>query len=770
MARRQFGLLPNEGGGLFEKTSNVRREKLDIVSMIDRQHDCLADEPPPCECVCPLGLDVRDFVRKIQAGLYAAAYKTYVEYAAVPGIICHLCHEPCKDACVRCGIDEAVSLRDLETFCWRQGKNASSELFFIPEKGKRLLIVGGGLTGICCALKLATRGYRVDLVEKGKRLGGRLLEFYSDKLSQELINDEFARLDGHSYLHVTLDTEASQGDGNAYDAVLIANEGMPREDEMRVSNVLYAPSHSVLEWDPLVAVKDGVEMSFLLEDYVKTGIWKTPRTLSRRSAYKPAKDTVRKAPKTAPSDGEKWTADNAKSEAERCILCSCENCKNVCEMLTWHRLNAKKLMVNVSDTINKHKFNRRTGIRPVMSCVQCGSCAKTCPVDIDLKHFCIETRRVLHKTEHLPSGYYDYWLNDMRHANGEESSVFVHQSGAQCKYIFFPGCQMGASNPEYVFASYEWLCETLSNEVALMLYCCGAPAYWAGDETLHMETLSVIRAQWIESRNPIFIASCPTCAELLKDHLPEIETVSMWRVMAEHIDRLPERATNGEVVSIFDPCSSKYDRQTQQNIRTLVRRAGYEIEELRYSGATARCCGYGGLVYSSNPQLVERIGEHNRSLGEREFVTYCTNCRDGFTSHGKPSRHILDVLFGDASSKFRKPCDLTQRRKNREKLKKLFHGGEARCEKETSPCDGVKLIIPDLTRDKMNQRLILEDNVKELIHFAETSGRRLYCEDEDVYTAHHEQGKVTLWAEYKPTDGGYLLLNAYAHRMRVEEK
>jgi ferredoxin len=426
-------------------------------------------------------------------------------------------------------------------------------------------------------------------------------------------------------------------------------------------------------------------------------------------------------------------------------------------------------MVNVSDTINKIRYTTRTGLRPVMSCTQCGVCERTCPVGIDLKRLCLETRRVLQKTGELPSGYYEYWLNDMRHGNGEESALFIPNFGYKYKYIYFPGCQMGASDPDYVVKSYEWLCLNFPGDTALMLYCCGAPAHWAGDEPLHSETMVKIRTVWRESGKPSFIVACPTCAEMFINHFPEINIVSLWGLMAE---RVPERNVKLGTVSVFDPCSSKYVSHMQRDIRMLIKKTGYDIEELKCGGELARCCGYGGLVYSSNPGLVELIGEHNRALGDLEFVTYCTNCRDSFATHKKPSRHILDILFFDGESRnLRCPADLSGRRKNRVALKRALLNetqGSERLE-EMTPYNDITLIISDETREKLDKRLILEENVKMVIHCAETSKKRLYCYEDDIYTAHQEQGKVTFWAQYRPVgNGAYLLLNAYLHRLRIE--
>jgi hypothetical protein len=370
----------------------------------------------------------------------------------------------------------------------------------------------------------------------------------------------------------------------------------------------------------------------------------------------------------------------------------------------------------------------------------------------------------------LPSGYYDYWLNDMEHANGESASLFVPSPDGNCRYLYFPGCQIGASDPDYVLASYEWLKEIFP-ETAMFLHCCGAPAYWAAEVATHEQNLAEIERIWSESGRPVFLFACTTCAEMLKDHLPQIETLSLWRFMADHIDHLRKGEAKTTPVAVFDPCSSKYDPDTQRSIRRLVENAGYEIHELETSGENARCCGYGGLVYSSNPALVEKIAEQNRALCDLEFITYCTNCRDGFARGQKPSRHILDVLFFDESRSVRAQPDLIQRRKNREMLKGVLSGDKREPGiREIAPHERVELFISDEVQKILDNRLITKNDVKRVIHSAETSGRRIYCEDDNTYTAHHVQGKVTFWAQYRPDGSGYRLLNSYLHRMRIEER
>jgi Fe-S oxidoreductase len=709
-------------------------------------------------------------IGKINAGLFNAAYKVLLNFAVLPGIVCHICDEPCKKACVREEVDTPVSVRELEMFCWLQRRGKTTELFFIPEKKKRVLIAGGGLLGISCAVKLAGRGYITELAEKSGRLGGRVWELVGGNMPADVLEEEFAALSRLKYLTIMTGKEVSHLNKSGYDALLVTYQTPEADESFYNDGVFYAQHRFEANPAPLAAIRRGVSLSYVIEDYVNKGVTRQPEENKLICKYRPSIETISRVVQASPTKASEWTVDDAKLEAGRCILCSCDNCLGVCEMLSWHSLSAKKLMINISDTINKMRWTKRTGIRPSMSCTQCGLCEKECPAGINLKQLCLETRRELRETKALPDGYYDYWLNDMEHANGENAALFVSRDAGKCEYVYFPGCQAGASDPEYVLRSYEWLCENVTEKTALSLRCCGAPAYWAGNKTSYKETLSKIIADWNESQEAVFILSCPNCIQMLKNNAPEIKTISIWDIMAEFITEQSRRYSG--TVSVFDPCASKYDRKTQQSVRELIRSAGYEIKELESAWEGARCCGYGGLVYSSNPGLAERIASHNIELGELEFITYCSNCRDSFVGHKKPSRHVFDILFFDDNSRnTREPPNLTRRRENRVILKKkiLSVTKGLKFEAEMEPFDDIKLIISDQMMDKLNRKLIHEDNIKQLIYNARESGKYLYCEEDDTYTAHQQQGKVTFWAQYKPVEGGFLLLNAYLHRLQIEE-
>lgn len=89
--------------------------------------------------------------------------------------------------------------------------------------------------------------------------------------------------------------------------------------------------------------------------------------------------------------------------------------------------------------------------------------------------------------------------------------------------------------------------------------------------------------------------------EQFRDHFPEIEVVSLWSLLAENMG---QKEPKNKDIAVFDSCAARKDRQLQQDIRKIVSLAGYEGIELSKNKDHAQCCGYGGLVYSTNPQLV----------------------------------------------------------------------------------------------------------------------------------------------------------------------
>jgi glutamate synthase (NADPH/NADH) small chain len=83
------------------------------------------------------------------------------------------------------------------------------------------------------------------------------------------------------------------------------------------------------------------------------------------------------------------------------------------------------------------------------------------------------------------------------------------------------------------------------------------------------------------------------------------------------------------------------------------------------------------------------------------------------------------------------------------------------------PHESVRLIIAEEVRQRLDERLILVEDIQRVIEYAERTGRRLLNRDTGHFLAYFKPHSVTYWVQYLPHDDGFVIFNAYSHRMDV---
>ena len=178
-------------------------------------------------------------------------------------------------------------------------------------------------------------------------------------------------------------------------------------------------------------------------------------------------------------------------------------------------------------------------------------------------------------------------------------------------------------------------------------------------------------------------------------------------------------------------------------------------------------------MYFANRQLAEKVMERRISESSLSYLAYCAMCRDHFSSKGKPTWHLLDLIFGpgDLDKAARRGPDYSERRENRARLKNsLLH---ELWSEEVAPLQGhraMKLNISGPVRQLMEQRMILIEDLQQTIDWAEETGNKLVSKRTGHFLAHHTPGTVTYWVEYSPVEDGFIIHNAYSHRMEIVEE
>jgi heterodisulfide reductase subunit A len=183
-------------------------------------------------------------------------------------------HEPLfKNACEEVGLNrylfEFVNIR--EHCSWIHSRDSEAA----TEKAKRLikmgaakacllepqqeaesevipttLVIGGGIAGMTAALNLAQQGFQVHLVEKEKRIGGRLLHLYrlcpTDENAAEWIEPVIEEVKGHEriVLHMPATVKEVSGFVGNFQVTLATETG---EHTFKVGTIIVATGADVLK-------------------------------------------------------------------------------------------------------------------------------------------------------------------------------------------------------------------------------------------------------------------------------------------------------------------------------------------------------------------------------------------------------------------------------------------------------------------------------------------------------------------------------------------
>lgn len=753
-----------------------------------REHDI-----PTCADACPFKMDVLTIQDRIAKGRFNAAYKSIRDCVVFPGIVSEICPAYCENACIRNVIDSPVQIRLMEKSVISNAKRREPNKYNLPARAKRVAVIGAGLSGMGFAFRMASKKYQVTVFEKTDQIGGSLKELmdeatYMAEFELQFKNEKYdlklgCEIDDINKLCKDTDDDSEEGfdviyiatgkDGNTFGVPLPAqgsDEGASAERAgcMLVGATAVFIGGEVCGKDLMYALADGINMATSAEGFLKTKNLEYPKEAEPTGCVAD-KDRLSPSPEIIP-EGEALTEDECIAEAQRCIRCQCDACAVQCDLIGYY----DKMPVKMRDEIFLsckpagslvHKSPAR---KYVAACTMCGLMTEACPEHIDLCGMVKYARHKMHEADKVPAAYRQYFMRDMAFANGEYAAL-KKTTGAQGKYAFFPGCNLGALDPEYVLKPYKWL---LSKEpdTSILLKCCSVPVDWDGNGELHNEEIDKLRQDWVDLGKPVLIMACMSCQKHIREYLPEIETVSLYEILEEWGFESGDSgdASVDEQYAVFDPCSARNEDKVQSSVRTLISNAGINAVELP-KGDKHGCCGFGGMGSIASPGFSEYVAQKRIEMSDDPYIVYCSNCRDIFSDRDKKAVHILDILFDIDPSGVRPQPDVTKRRVNRVVLKQRLLEEIWKEETEMEPYESqYNLIMNEEVREKVNKQRILEEDICAVIANAEATGRRTLDTETGHYKAYKEIGYITCWVEYSPLDDGYEIHNLYTHRMKIE--
>lgn len=737
------------------------------AEILEKEKLCIEEHAPFCMAECPVHFDARKMNILLETGEYQSAYDLYKKAVLFPGLVSSYCEAPCEKKCKRAEAGGSIKIRELEEVLVERGKHRVERPNSEIKITKKIALIEDGLDALAVIYILLGKGYSPDLFTSKPEIkaadddfdflnDSSLIKHTNQKLTKEFIEK------------LTADYDAVYFSAHTQESFFSHYEGLTENRKYLFStdtdSVIGKISYGKQAATTLDRLAKGVSLTAgrKNEGSYETELFTSVAEIEPQPPI----------PKTGPV----YSREEVRAEAERCIKCRCLECVKQCAFMQkfekYPRVYIREAFNNIST--DGRGFRSMTNV--INSCTLCGACGAICPNHIPMDAIYQSARETLVHKKAMPPRYHEYPLRDMNYSNSDAVSFYRPPKGKkESRFMFFPGCQLAASTPEYIKPVYEYLARVLNDEVGLMLGCCGAPAMWAGRRDIYDQVMGQFKQIWTEAGQPTIITACPTCNREFTEALPEADVKTAWHYYGTL--GLPDgSADTGEklAVSVHDPCTSRYREDMHEEIRGILGQRGHRVEEYKYSKNLTRCCGYGGLISYSDASLANEFARTRVAETKTGLVTYCAVCRDFLSKGEKPAYHILDIIYGrtDPARALREKTGISDKMTNRLRLKKNLleeFWGEEPAE-EIKDHDAVSLIISDEARKILEDRLILDDNVREVIYEAEKTGRKVANPGMGDFVAHKRIGIVTYWVRYEKSGELFCIKTAYSHRIQIAEE
>ena len=363
-----------------------------------------------------------------------------------------------------------------------------------------------------------------------------------------------------------------------------------------------------------------------------------------------------------------YTPEEAKKEADRCRQCQCKLCMRECVMLNDYTDCPKALF---REYLEKGYENMDKMI--AYSCNECNQCTIKCPKDLDLK---VNFRAMKESFAENNNGFAPLEILKIVDENQEKEcseeycttieAVSVEEvkekmkeenkTKKKTKYVFVPGCTIPAYTPSGVEGVLKHLRSALGEEnVGALLQCCGKVTFLIGQQEKYEERNKKATDILDEMGAEVIITICPSCYKIFKETAKQ-RVIAYWDLMRDLIG-VPEEAKgigkdSDVVFNIHDSCATREVTSHHESVRWVLDQLEYNWEEIERNGKDTRCCGVGGLVCNSNPDMYKRVyTRRTNDFTQDHILTYCGSCRGTMEAAGKDSVHILDLMFGDKYTK-----------------------------------------------------------------------------------------------------------------------
>jgi len=352
---------------------------------------------------------------------------------------------------------------------------------------------------------------------------------------------------------------------------------------------------------------------------------------------------------------------NKKTHADMDSVIKCALCPNMCKFDCPVLAAEKNDAVSPSGKMRLAYFieegyiSSEDAFEDMYKCTGCSACAQWCPFDFSVGDLLKGVREDIAEMGKAPPAAIKIKEKlEERHVmyEGERKDYGKHEHGS---VLYFMGCEV-SSNRREIAESMIKIFEDMGESYALLKeeWCCGSPLLNLGF-TEEFKKFAEHNVKAIEESGcETMVCSCPTCTYIFRDVYPQHGFNIKAKVMhsSEYLMEMAEkgRIKFGEIgkhAVYHDPCVLVRKLSIEEEPRKLMALAGMKLKEAEFHGKDTKCCGRGGGLGSTNPEIAEKIAiaraEELKQHGD-VIITACPTCKTSFEDKGAEVHDISEII------------------------------------------------------------------------------------------------------------------------------
>ncbi len=355
--------------------------------------------------------------------------------------------------------------------------------------------------------------------------------------------------------------------------------------------------------------------------------------------------------------------------AEKCLRCGL--CTIVCpvylvEADEYKAPRGRNLLAN--QLSRKKDFNKELAEK-FYACTMCMNCKVSCPAGVRIAEIIESVRERLVKEGYLPEIFEPFLKKIAQYGNpfepNEERSLWVdflknvpdHKyEKKKARVVYFVGC-VAAFFPlvQKIPQVFVHILERSNVDFTILggeEWCCGFPLIQMGVPEKMKELLEHNQEKVEEVGAESMVFACPSCYHTWKEkYNTNAELLHSTQFMERLIDEGKISFNNGfhKRVTYHDPCDLGRNSGIYDPPRDILRQIpGLKLVELKHNRQSSVCCGGGGDLEMTDPELSAAIAqkkiEEIQNTGAEVVVTSCQQCIRTISGYARKREIDLKVM------------------------------------------------------------------------------------------------------------------------------